>query len=355
MANGSRSSGPRRLRPRQIVAGALDGVLPSTARPATPWAANGAGDDYGAPAEPDWRAIDWRDHVREMTVEGTRVRYAELGAGDGPPLVFVHGLGGNWQNWLENMPAAARGRRVLALDLPGFGDSEMPRDDISISGFARTVDAFAEALGLGRVDRSSATRWAASSAAELGDPFPRARGAARAGRGGRHLDHEPRADGPRSRSRGSTRPLSASTVARRRELIVRPRLRHAALSFVFRHPRRMPADLLFEVLQGTGKRGFMPALNALLSYDFRDRLPEIACPTLVVWGSDDMLVPLRDADEYERLSRGSRKVVMEDTGHVPMMERPRAFNEPSRGVHRRVGNRRHPDRCPRRAADGPGQ
>ena len=48
---------------------------------------------------------------------------------------------------------------------------------------------------------------------------------------------------------------------------------------------------------------------------------------LIVWGEYDMLVPVQDADEYERLiGANARKVVFEDTGHVPMIERPTRFN-----------------------------
>src|SRR5437588_1834255 len=115
-------------------------ILPSKARPAAPWAARRAGDDYGVRASPDWREIDWQEHLRSTEIGGRHVQYVELGAGSGPPIVFVHGLAGNWQNWLENLPRFAQERRVVALDLPGFGGSEMPADDISISGYGRTVE-----------------------------------------------------------------------------------------------------------------------------------------------------------------------------------------------------------------------
>jgi pimeloyl-ACP methyl ester carboxylesterase len=84
--------------------------------------------------------------------------------------------------------------------------------------------------------------------------------------------------------------------------------------------------LTAEQMKGAGKPGFLPALDALTSYPIRDRLPEIACPTLVVWGRDDRLVPVRDADTFEQLIPDARKVVFADTGHVAMMERPARFN-----------------------------
>jgi Predicted hydrolases or acyltransferases (alpha/beta hydrolase superfamily) len=71
----------------------------------------------------------------------------------------------------------------------------------------------------------------------------------------------------------------------------------------------------------------VPALDALLDYDFTDRLGRIGCPTLLIWGREDMIVPVADADEYERLIESSRKVIFDETGHVPMLERPQSFND----------------------------
>jgi pimeloyl-ACP methyl ester carboxylesterase len=114
---------------------------------------------------------------------------------------------------------------------------------------------------------------------------------------------------------------NADTIARR------PRLRGVALSTLTRHPIRLPAPLTAETLRGAGKVGFVEALEALSAYSIRDRLPEIACPTLIVWGEDDRIVPVRDADVFAEMIPGSRKVVVEDTGHLAMLERPAAFNE----------------------------
>src|SRR4051812_23534081 len=127
-----------------------------TARPAGVRAARRAGDGYGDTAQPDWRAIDWPAHLRRIEIDGTPVNYVDIGptAPVPPgrePIVFVHGLGGQWQNWLENIPRAAQERRVIALDLPGFGMSEMPRAEISIPNYARCVEALCQHLDLGCV------------------------------------------------------------------------------------------------------------------------------------------------------------------------------------------------------------
>jgi pimeloyl-ACP methyl ester carboxylesterase len=116
-------------------------------------------------------------------------------------------------------------------------------------------------------------------------------------------------------------------VASKSEAVVRrPRLREAAMNLVVAHPGRLPAVLAAEQVRGAGKPGFIPALEAVVSYDVRDRLPEIACPTLIVWGDRDRLITVGDADVFEELIPNSRKVVFEDTGHMAMLERPEAFN-----------------------------
>jgi len=117
------------------------------------------------------------------------------------------------------------------------------------------------------------------------------------------------------------------TATRAEHLVTRPRIRPLIYGTFIRHSTRIPTDLLYEITQSSGKRGWTDALDALTSYDFRDRLPEIRCPTLIVWGAEDMLVPVRDASEFERLIPNARKVVFKDTGHVAMIERPTTFNE----------------------------
>ncbi|MGH3100513.1 MAG: alpha/beta fold hydrolase, partial [Thermoleophilia bacterium] len=121
---------------------------------------------------------------------------------------------------------------------------------------------------------------------------------------------------------------SHGTASFDRQVAARPRSRHHSLALVARYPSRLKADLAYEAFfKGAGKPGFLDALRANLNYDFRDRLPEIRQPTLIVWGENDSIIPVRDAHEFERLIPDSRKVVMRATGHVPMAERPSTFND----------------------------
>jgi pimeloyl-ACP methyl ester carboxylesterase len=122
--------------------------------------------------------------------------------------------------------------------------------------------------------------------------------------------------------------VTAYTAARHRSMARRPVSRHLALALVARHPSRLRPDTAWEgLMKGAGKPAFEAALRACISYDYRDRLGDIACPTLIVWGENDSIISVEDAHQYERLISDSRKVVMEDTGHVPQVERPRAVND----------------------------
>ncbi|HEX6458427.1 MAG TPA: alpha/beta fold hydrolase [Thermoleophilaceae bacterium] len=300
-------------------------ILPSNARPASIRAARLADEGYGATARPDWRDTDWREHLHELEIGGRRVNYVEMGAGDEPPVVFVHGLGGAWQNWLENIPRLAQERRALALDLPGFGRSEMPRDEISIAGYGRTVHAFCEQLGLDEVvlvGNSMGGFVAAEAAIQFPGLVERLVLVSAAGISITNLLRRPAVTWGRVAAA-----FGSYGAANSRAAVTRPVIRHLALGFVMRHPTRLRADLCWEQVHAAGTPGFNDALEALLGYDFRDRLSEISCPTLIVWGKEDMMVPVRDADEFERLIPNSRKLLMEDTGHVPMLERPLKFNE----------------------------
>jgi pimeloyl-ACP methyl ester carboxylesterase len=291
-------------------------------------AARTAGDDYGATAQPDWRGIDWQAHLHQTPIRGRLVNYVDIGspAGDEPPAVLVHGLGGCWQNWLENIPRLAQERRVIAMDLPGFSFSEMPNEDITISNYARTVVELMDAVGVDQPAALIGNSMGGFISAEIGIKFPdKCRQIVLVSAAGITTTHVRRRP-----ALTAARVLAATTnmvLARRESLVKRRVSRHALLGYVFRHPTRIKSDLAYNIMYGAGSPGFLGALEACLTYDFRDRLGEVKCPTLLVWGTDDNLVPVADADEFERRIPNARKIILEDTGHVPMMERPQTFND----------------------------
>jgi pimeloyl-ACP methyl ester carboxylesterase len=283
---------------------------------------------YGPTGRSAWMDIDWRAHQRFVEVDGRRVDVVELGAGE-PAVVFVHGLAGSWQNWLENIPHfAAAGHRVIAFDLPGFGASEVPRDKISIPGYGRLVDTLLDRLGVGPaviVGNSMGGFIGAEVAIQYPARVQRLVLVSAAGLTVEYQRNEPAL----SALRFGQRLLLAwgGFVGARSEAIAsRPRARRMLMRLVVHDADALPAPLIAEQVRGAGNPGFVDALDALTDYPIRARLGEIGCPTLVVWGAEDKLVPVRDAAEFERLIPDARKVVWPRTGHVPMLERPAAFN-----------------------------
>ena len=282
---------------------------------------------YGTIGRSPWRDVDWREHQRWVEVMGRPVNVIDLG--EGPPLVFVHGLSGSWPNWLEQLPVFAQRRRVIAMDLPGFGHSPMPAERITISGYARILDDLFGTLGLDAATLVGNSMGGFISA-ELAIAFPErverlvlvsAAGISTHGRG----DVE-RVVPSLRRVERVLAAYTAWMAARSDTVARRPGLRNATFGLVTRHPSRLDAALVAEQLRGAGKPGFMQALQANLEYPIRERLGEIACPTLIVWGDEDRLITVRDADVFEQLIPSSRKVIFENTGHMAMLERPAAFN-----------------------------
>jgi pimeloyl-ACP methyl ester carboxylesterase len=315
-------------------------------------------DLYGPVGRSAWLDIDWRAHQRWVRVGGRWVNVIDIGplefdparAGtDSGTIVWIHGLSGSWQNWLENLPFFAQKHRCIAMDLPGFGESEMPAETITISGYAATVDELLRELGVTRatvVGNSMGGFVGAEVAIRFGTWVEKLVLVSAAGLTIERQRHEHVLALLR---RGSgLLALGAGWLASKSdELARRPRSRQAIFSVVAAHPDRLPGPLVAEQLHGAGKPGFIDALDALTDYPIRDRLGEITAPTLVVWGTKDMLVPVRDAWEFGKLIADARVVVYEDTGHVSMLERPVAFNAL---LHEFLGNAGPEGRVPPRVS-----
>jgi len=278
--------------------------------------------------------VDWQQHLRWVRVLDRWMNIVDIGpdpdreSPDVPPLIFIHGLSGCWQNWLEQIPEFGRDRRVIAVDLPGFGHSEMPAQTISMSGYADAIDALMQDLGIPAA-QIVGNSMGGFIGAELAIRYParveRLVLVAAAGLSIESIRTE-RMQGMRHRAENVVFFSLGNVAGRSDQVALRPRLRAALMLLVAAHPARLPGPLAVQQVLGTGKPGFSDALEAMCRYPLRDRLEKIACPTLIVWGDKDRLVPVKDASVFERLIADSRKIVYEDTGHVSMMERPARFN-----------------------------
>jgi pimeloyl-ACP methyl ester carboxylesterase len=295
----------------------------------------GADPTYADGDDATWMGVDWPSLQRTLTVDGQHVNVLDTGGerrgdeasgrGRSDALLFLHGWSSNWQIFLLNIAAFMGTHRVIALDLPGFGASDMPADGLSIQGYARVVDGVCDALGVERVSvvgNSMGGFIGAELALSYGTRVDRLVLVSAAG-----LSTEQLARGPlllAARLVAAGTPVASrfeSSVVRRR------RLRRAAMQFVVRYPEKLSVPLAQELVLSFGKPGFVAGLAAIIDYSYRDRLPEIEIPVLIVWGQNDLLVPVADARRYaDLIGRNARVEIFEDTGHAPMLERPSRFN-----------------------------
>ena len=278
--------------------------------------------------------VDWQEHLRWVRVQDRWMNVVDIGPQSEradtqtDPVIFIHGLSGCWQNWLEQIPHFARDRRVIAVDLPGFGQSEMPAEEISISGYADTIDALMDKLDIDTaqiVGNSMGGFIGAEVAIQHSARVERLVLVAAAGLSIESIRTE-RTKGVRHRAENVAFFTLGHIASRSHQVALRPRLRAALLLLVAAHPARLPGPLAAQQVLGSGKPGFSDALEAMCRYPLRDRLEKISCPTLILWGDKDRLVPVKDAAVFEELIPNSRKIVYDDTGHVSMMERPARFN-----------------------------
>jgi len=275
----------------------------------------------------EWMGVDWEQHTRWLRIEQRWLRIIDIG--EGPVVLFVHGLSGCWKNWLENIPHFARDHRVVAVDLPGFGESEMPGRAISISGYADTLDTLMDELGIASA-RIVGNSMGGFVGAELAIRHPaRVERLVLVAAAGLSIEsiRTKRDSGLRHHLEDVVFCKIGLLASRSAMLASRRRLRNVALALVVAHPGRLAPQLAYEQVHSSGKPGFPAALEALCGYPIRERLGEIACPTLIVWGDKDRLVPVKDAAVFAQLIPDARAVIYADTGHLTMLERPARFND----------------------------
>jgi len=285
----------------------------------------GPDSDYGRRGRSEWLDFPWDRHQHRMRIDGREVNYVD--AGEGPALVFVHGLGASWQSWLENIPEFARDHRVVAMDLPGFGCSDLPEEDISIEYYANWTFRLLDELGIDAgavVGNSMGGFIAAEMAIRRPERVQRLAVVSAAVFWQTYRRAQPLVQLARMSDAIVARALTRVTD----DVATRPRLRSWALATAgFRYPHLIDRQLAHEMVRSARRTdGFLPALEALADFPLEEELPKISCPALIVWGAHDTLVPVKDAKRMEELIPDSRRVVFERTGHVAMLERPERFN-----------------------------
>lgn len=265
----------------------------------------------------------------EVTVDGISTFYLE--AGSGTPVVLLHGLGATNASMLPTFWELARDHRVIAPDLPGFGDSGKPVRSYDARFYARWLETFLDEVGIER-------------ALMVGNSM-----------GGRVAIEAALASPQRVERLALLAPSPA--FIKKREMVgvvrlLRPELALAPLPLprrlvlrnlksMFARPDRLEdawyeaaVDEFLRVFSTPrGRIAFFSAARQIYLEEphgdsgFWDRLPDLARPALFIWGDHDRLVPASFARHVERAVPDAESIVLESCGHVPQFELPERTHE----------------------------
>jgi len=264
----------------------------------------------------------------EIALHGHRVSFRR--AGRGPLLVLLHGIAGTSATWDEVIPFLSRSHTVVAPDLLGHGDSGKPPGDYSLGAYANAVRDLLEALDLERgtlVGHSLG----GGVALQFAYQFPeRCERLVLVSSGG--LGREVHALLRAAALPGAEIVLPWLCVIGRHSV---GRVVHALAGFGL----RASADLeetwrgFVSLEDPEARRAFLHTVRGIIDLGGQrvsasDRLYLAAdLPTLILWGEEDPLIPVRHGMETHERIAGSRLEVFPGAGHFPHLDEPERFAE----------------------------
>lgn len=270
-----------------------------------------------------------RPYVREVMAGGIRLHCYDAGSGDVTPIILLHGLGDEADTWRHVFLPLARHRRVIALDLPGFGRSDHPNVAYTLAFFARTVAQLLETLDIRRAIVMGSSMGAATAQRlalarpDLVEQLVLVGGCVPASFGipvgpmwlfltpglGEliYTNIRRQADSGYATLRPYYRDLDGLDVADRDFLAERVRAR---------------------VWSDGQRRAFLSALRwfaierAFRANTLREQVIRQTTPTLLIWGDSDAIVPPAVAHGMAALLPDAQVLLIAECGHLPQQERP---------------------------------
>ncbi len=237
-------------------------------------------------------------------------------AGQGPPLVFVHGAAGDGRVWQPQLAGLADEFTVVAWDEPGAGRSSDLPAGFGLTDYAHCLAGLIEALELGPAHVAGLS-WGGTVVLELYRHRPELAATliltdTYAGWEGSLPEEEVRA-----RVAGARQMFAASSEEF-----------DPTLPGLFAEdPPPEFVRLLEEMAADVRPTSLRTQLSLMAAADQRDLLPCIAVPTLLIWGELDARSPLVVARQFERTIPDTRLVLIPGCGHVSNLERPDEFNQ----------------------------
>ena len=247
-----------------------------------------------------------------VDVDGNKIRYFESGSSK-KTLVLVHGLGASSERWQYVLPLFEIDFHVIVLDLVGFGYSDKPLTDYTIDFFSNFLEKFLISLGIKKTSIIGSSL-GGQIAAEYTSSHPQ--------------------------SVDKLILVSPSGIMKQSTFALDEYIM-AAL-----YPNEQSAKNAFETMDGSGKEipsatitGFvnrMKSNNAKFAFmstllglknseSIITKLKNISSPTLIVWGSEDPVIPIKFANDFVTHIGNSELCEMRDCGHTPYVQKPELF------------------------------
>lgn len=229
-----------------------------------------------------------------------------VGQGHGPAtLLCIHGAGGSHQHWGLQLRGLSDAVCVVALDLPGHGRSPGPGRS-SVAAYSQVIIAALDALGLERAVLAGHSMGGAVALQTALDAPARVAGLALIGTAARLRVLPAIIEGMERAPNATVDMLVARFYAATAPANLRER---GNVAFRQTAPLILRDDFL-----------------ACDAFDVRERLPAIACPTLIICGDEDQMTPPKFSQSLHSQIAGSQLLLMPNTGHMAMLEDPAAVN-----------------------------
>jgi pimeloyl-ACP methyl ester carboxylesterase len=246
--------------------------------------------------------------LQTAKVFGRALRYYDFGRG--PPLVLLHGVGGDADQWAFVFEALAAKHRIIAIDLPGFGRSDKPPIDYCVEVYVEFLDRFLAAIGVARASLlgHSFGGWIVAAFALA---FPH------------RVERLVLVDSAGIDAGSAPLPIDLNVSSRRNM--------RAVFEYMFHDPRMVSdalVDLAYSLHLERGDGATVRSLLAALSgprEKLDGKLGALTAPTLLLWGEQDRLTPLSMAQQFARAIPGAQLRVIAQCGHLPPIEKPEEF------------------------------